>query len=808
MTDAQKRTAAKAFAKKWNGKGYEKGESQKFWLSLLGDVLGAEHPDELISFEEQVHLDHTSFIDGTIPTTRVLIEKKMENRIWFRQPTEKYMEGLPLGNGRLAAMVLGNPEKNRIALNHEWLWRGENRHREQENMSAHLPQVREKLLNGEYAEGTDLANEYFGGLGGISGKPGRVDPYEPLGDLWVLLEPGEVTDYIRSLDLETGVCTVTFTGASTGKTSLSCFVSMADGALVLTLDTEKPTCHGFALNRQEDERCTLSRRVKDNALIMEGHFRGGIDFAVKAMVKSDGSLSAQDGLSAAAATHTELLLQAGTSAKETSPWDEMIFLKGSTAELLQRHRAAFAQKMGQAQLELTLPEYDEPTDVRIRAYREGKDAGIPLLYFHYGRYLFVSASSGELPLNLQGKWNEDLEPPWQCDYHLDINLQMCYWFAETLGLFEQEDTLFNLAERYMSHGKEVAKALYGCDGVYFCLQTDVWGRMTPESKGWGVWIGAAPWIGTHFYRRWQATGDRDFLKNRAYPFLKEVATFYEDYAITVNGQLTLVPSQSPENTFEGAGDMPVSLCANAAMDVELCRDTLEHAILCAKALDVDADRIARWEEMLKILPRPVIGENGCLLEWDKDYVPKEPGHRHFSPLYGLFPGEMYLPGSSLGKACEKLMDFRLSHGGGHTGWSRSWTACLMARLGRSEEAWEHLTALIADFATISLLDLHPPRIFQIDGNMGGTAAICEMLFHDDDKLLRLLPALPQAWPKGQVKGFRGKWGLTADFAWENGQIAAVTLTSPCDRALTLQMPGEEREITLKANEIFAWNHQI
>ena len=281
--------------------------------------------------------------------------------------------------------------------------------------------------------------------------------------------------------------------------------------------------------------------------------------------------------------------------------------------------------------------------------------------------------------------------------------------------------------------------------------------MTPEAFGWAVWTGAAAWIAQHFYRHFQYTEDMQFLKERCYPFLKEVAAFYEDYLIEQNDRLVIVPSQSPENRFPASGDKyPVSICTNCAMDIELITEVMTHAIASARILQVDETKIATWQSILNHLPPLKIGSNGQLVEWSDEFEEVEPGHRHFSLLYGLHPGELIAPGSPLGKACERTLDLRLAHGGGHTGWSRSWTACFMARLGRAEEAWEHLTALIADFATSSLLDLHPPRIFQIDGNMGGTAAICEMLMRSTSSDLYLLPALPPAWPCGSVNNFRGR----------------------------------------------------
>jgi len=334
--------------------------------------------------------------------------------------------------------------------------------------------------------------------------------------------------------------------------------------------------------------------------------------------------------------------------------------------------------------------------------------------------------------------------------------------------------------------------------VTMCIQTDVWGRVTPESSGWAVWTGAAPWLGQHMFMHWRHTKDEQFLRERCYPYLKEAAAFYEDYLLEHNGQLWVLPSQSPENRFEGTGDWPVSIGVNAAMDLELISELLTSAAESADILGVDADKAALWRDMALRLPKLSTDSIGRLNEWDRERVEVEPGHRHLSHLYGLYPSQLFQPDSWEWKAAEKSLDERLSHGGGHTGWSRSWVACLMARLGRGEEAWEHFMALIGDFATVSLLDLHPPRIFQIDGNMGGTACVCEMLMQSRRSQLRLLPALPKAWPAGSVRNFCAQDGVKVSFAWSDGKLTSFELTPQEDMELCVVSGGQEWNVTLKA----------
>ena len=692
----------------------------------------------------------------------------------YSHPAGEFKNGLPVGNGRLAAMICGDEKEIRIALNHEWLWKGVNRFRDIEDVSAHLPEVRDALFAGDFAAGTRLANDYFAGLGGISGVKNRVDPYQPAGDLTVAAEGGG--DYLRTLDLSTGEAVI-----RSGGTEVRVFVSFADG--FLALKTTGPA--SFRLSRADDPTCETAVREENGVLSLTGQFAGGVGFEVRAKTYPHGNT-------------TTVLLDIATSANGGSllpfPAD------ADYDALFTRHLPAFREAAGKAEIEVDLPDSGLDTDVRLAEFRAGRDASLPLLYFAYGRYLMVSGSSGELPLNLQGKWNEDLTPPWECDYHLDVNLEMAYWPADALGLTRQEETLFNLCERYIPHGREAAKKLYGCRGVWFPIQIDVWGRMTPESRGWAVWAGGAAWMASHFARHWRYTRDEAFLRDRAYPFHKEVAAFFEDYLVPRNGILHIAPSQSPENRFEGTGDFPVSIGVDCAMDVEFVTDTLRTAVEMAEALGVDEDLRAKWTDMLAHLPPLTEDSKGRLNEFDRERVEVEPGHRHLSHLYGLYPGELFPEGHPLREACEKSLDFRLSNGGGHTGWSRSWVACLMARLGRAADCWEHLTALICDFATETLLDLHPPRIFQIDGNMGGTAAVCEMLLSCEGNAVKLLGALPDAWASGSFRHFSAPGTLDVSCRWENGRAVEVVLFSRKAGEWILTVNGEKLPIRLSDGE--------
>lgn len=725
-------------------------------------------------------------------------------KLLYTSPAGSWLEGMPVGTGRLAAMIMGGSVIERVALNHEWLWTARYRDRTNDKCADKLAYVRELLIKGDYAKGSLEANRFFSPRGGCSGTSARIDAYQPAGDLYFEL-PNALDKYKRELDLETGIVTVTHSGIGNKNFTREYIAHLVEDMLFVRLTAEDREFDGAVwLDRVFDPDCAPEFVCGANRLRMKGQIRGGVKFCVEAKVWHDGGalVECNQKIGFVKAKEIIIAVNIGTSASGKPAGPEAAVgnpLWKNWDELKKTHCLEYRKRFGKT-CQLTLKQHDEtldkmPTDQRLERMRRGeKDPGLIQLYFDYGKYLLFAASAlAELPANLQGKWNDYINPPWESDYHLDINLQMNYWFARQAGMPDCDEQFFTYVERMMESGRQAAKDLWGCRGIWLTHATDAWGGATPEAYGYTVWMGAAPWLAQHFWRRFEYSMDIIFLRDRAYPFMKAATEFFEDFLFEdAQGILQVVPSQSPENAFVGGGDMPVTLCVSSSMDIQLVMELLTNTISAAKILKADLKQQKKWRKMLDKLPPLKIGKDGRLLEWNREVEEIAPGHRHISHMYGVYPGDFITASKTpeLFTAARKSLEFRLNNYGGHTGWSRAWAACLWAAFGEGGKAYECLENLIAHQSSDSLLDLHPPRLFQIDGNLGAVAAVLEMLFKTEDGVMIFLPALPPEFKDGSIRGLHVRGGFTVNFAWKNGKLQEAEIIPHLKGSCSIKSPGK------------------
>jgi alpha-L-fucosidase 2 len=736
--------------------------------------------------------------------------------LWYRQPARDWVEALAVGNGRLGAMVFGGVTQERIQLNEDTLWAGGPYDPANPDALEALPQVREMIFAGQYRQASNLISQK------MMAKPPAQMPYQCVGDL-LLTSPdaNEVTDYRRDLNLDTAVATVTYSIDSVRYTR-EVFSSPVDQVIVIRLKADKPGKVTFTANMQTPQKASVTVE-SPNTLVMQGingssrGIAGALKYQARAVVTTTGGRieSGNDRITVTDADSALLLIAAATSYKsykdvtgdpETLTKDTIAKAsKKSFDELLKDHTTAHQELFRRVTLDLgTTAAADRPTDERIRDPDKTNDPQLAALYFQFGRYLLISSSRpGSQPANLQGIWNDSMNPPWQSKYTININTEMNYWPAEPTNLGECVEPLVAMVMDLTDTGARTAKTCYGADGWVAHHNTDLWRASAPiDGPQWGMWPTGGAWLCLHLWDHYDYTRDKEYLA-KVYPAMKGAAQFFFETLIEDPNHKWLVtcPSLSPENSHP----FGTSICAGPTMDMQILRDLFTNCIRAAEILDLDEDFRKRAAATRDRLAPNQIGSAGQLQEWleDWDMKVREIHHRHVSHLYGLYPSDQIHVRTTpdLAAAVRKSLEVR---GDEATGWGIGWRLNLWARLHDAEHAYKILTMLLRPERTYpNMFDAHPP--FQIDGNFGGVSGIAEMFLQSCAGEIELLPALPKAWPNGTVKGLRARGGFELDIRWKDGKLANVTVRSLAGGSCRLRYGAVTRDLSLAKGQSAQWD---
>lgn len=730
-------------------------------------------------------------------------EKKEASRranrmeLFYDKPALAFEETLPIGNGSLGAMIFGGIEEEKLGINEESLWSGYLHDKNNREAYGHLASVRELVFAEKYVEAEKEVQQFM--LGEYN------ESYLPMGNLCFRFSYGEnsdtlVANYRRALDLEHSLATVAYEIAGV-QYRREYFSSYPTQAVVMKMTADKPV---MQMEVSFVSQLKIKTKKKENSIMIEGqcpehmdpnYVRGpeaviqgdkGMRFCSSITVREcDGKYEiTEDGtLRVSAASELVLMLEVENQdridrkkAMESSLGKNLFSYEEIRKEHIRDYQELFDR------VEICLGEQLQlPTNERLERLKAGEaDNGLYALYFQYGRYLLISSSrEGSLPANLQGIWSWEYQAPWSSNFTTNINTEMNYWLAQSCHLPECLPPLFDYIERLCERGKETAKVHYGCRGFVHHHNGDYWASANPTGMGygdktgaefsatWSMWPMGGAWLSSEMFKYYEYTKDAGFLRERAYPVLREAALFCIDWLVEKEGVYVTCPSTSPENRFKTEeGDSCIAMAG--AMDLEMIREVFGNFRKTCEILCIEDTVLEEVTERINKLAPFKIGSKGQLLEWHKEFEEPEPGHRHISHLYGLFPSELFEKDEILKRACEKSLEIRLENGGGHTGWSCAWIINIFAVLGDGEKAYEYLHTLLTKSTYQNLWDAHPP--FQIDGNFGGTAAIANMLVQDRGGEVRLLPALPKQFQEGYVKGLCIKGKQAVDIYWKEGKM--------------------------------------
>jgi alpha-L-fucosidase 2 len=774
--------------------------------------------------------------------------QQSDNRLWYRQPAGRWEEALPVGNGRLGAMVFGRVAQERLQLNEDTLWAGSPYSPESPEAYDALSEVRRLIDAGEYKQAADLASEK------IMARPLRQMPYGTLGDLLIdFIRFEEPREYERSLDLAEAVAATRYR-VGAGLVRREVFASAADQVMALSLEGPRGSIdfdlryrgprevrYGAAdySGRATDDgpipppewslREELGEKREGLELLPDGAdawlitgrnesadgIPAGLRFAIRARLLTDGEVTVDaQGMRLRGATRATLVLAAATSFVDAGDTrgDPVARVRGQSdaaaarplADLRRDHVRAHRELFDTFSIDLgRTPAAEKPTDERIRAAESGDDPALAALYAQYGRYLLISSSRpGTQPANLQGIWNAGTNPPWGSKYTININTEMNYWPADPAHLGICFEPLLRMVEGLAVTGGRTAQTMYRARGWVTHHNTDLWRASAPiDGPNWGLWPLGGAWLCTTLWDHWDYSRDETFLR-RLYPLMKGASLFFLDTLVEDPQGRGLVtsPSVSPENMHPFGS----AVCAGPAMDRQILRDLFDRTVDAGKRLGEDAGLLRQFAAARARLPADRIGKEGQFQEWleDWDVEAPEQDHRHVSHLYAVYPSEQVNVRDTpeLAEAARVTLNTR---GDKSTGWATAWRLCLWARLADAERAHSILLGLLGPERTYpNMFDAHPP--FQIDGNFGGTAGIISMLLQDWGGELSLLPALPKAWPTGSIVGARARGNLLVDLHWRDGKPTKLLIRGAPGQQVRIRSAGAVRDITLDGSGGYAF----
>lgn len=758
-------------------------------------------------------------------------EKLNEEILWYKQPANNWNDALPLGNGKLGVMVFGNTSAERIQLNDDSMWPADHEDwNEPEGNKNDLEEIRSLLFSGKNDEADKLFVEKFS-------RKSVVRSHQTLGDLFIDFNHQNITDYKRELNISNATATVSYRSDGSLITE-RVFVSKPDKAIIIELTSEASEGLNarLRLSRPKDKGVETAKAftTDENLLLMQGEVTQregifssdstpileGVKFETSLKINNEGGAvqRGDDYLDLKNVKKATIYLVSNSSFyfetyKEQNKLDMKAIASKSFEALKKEHIEDYQRLYSRLDIKLDSNALDTiPTDQRLARIKKGNfDLGLETLLFQYGRYLLISSSrEGTNPANLQGLWNEHIKAPWNADYHLNINLQMNYWLADVTNLGELNKPLFDYIDRLVENGKVTANKNFGCRGTFIPHATDLWAAtwLRAPTAYWGCSVGGGGWLMQHYWQHYEYTRDIEFLRERAFPAIQEVARFYSDWIIEDprDGTLISAPSTSPENRFYNAEGKAVATCLGSAMDQQVIYEVFNNYLKACEILNINNSFVERIKQQKsKLRPGFVIGDNGRILEWDRAYKEFEPGHRHMSHLYGFHPGTSITKDENpeIFKAVKNTLDYRLANGGAGPGWSRAWLINCSARLLDGEMAYEHIQLLLKKSIGDNLFDLHPP--FQIDGNFGYTAGVSEMLLQShEENTIRILPALPKAWKNGHIKGLVARGGLIVDIFWSNNMLDKAIITSKNNNKFNLLYQDEIIQIEMQKGDSYIY----